>query len=246
MCLSNGTTLCFNSYIIIFKESHGAITTCRGHPAGRSRHYHMQNQQTAADKPSTEGFIQPIYVEVTTDEANFDRISYENSDAKKTRLIDPSRTQEWNQSIHYNTTELVDDNLTFILKHRDGTEIGRTTERNIKFWHRQLLSGTSFITKQKPFNSPTGIMIMSLTYTSKCDSTKIKILSVESVFPICRWCQRLLSITDTTQSTVTTRMQRQTERTASVFTMETRCQDSTTSTSSLLSSNSQKTSNDSS
>jgi hypothetical protein len=48
-----------------------------------------------------------------------------------------ARNAVWNASFHYNTIELVDDNITFILKSKDGSELGRHTERNLKFWRKR-------------------------------------------------------------------------------------------------------------
>ena len=48
-----------------------------------------------------------------------------------------ARNAVWNASFHYNTIELVDDNITFILKSKDGSELGRHTERNLKFWRKK-------------------------------------------------------------------------------------------------------------
>ena len=84
--------------------------------------------------------MKPVYIEVRADDYDLDVVSYEKNPSRKTRLIDPSR-EGWNDSFHYNTKELHDDNLTFIVRLEDGTELARHTERNLKFWERERRNG---------------------------------------------------------------------------------------------------------
>lgn len=65
---------------------------------------------------------------------------YHNNLARKTLLIEAD-TKLFYSCFHYNTTELVDDNLTFVLKTREGTVLGNYTIRNLKFFHREGVSG---------------------------------------------------------------------------------------------------------
>jgi hypothetical protein len=92
---------------------------------------------------------------VRTDSLSYEQNSYESPSGRKTRLLEKDNLV-FNESFHYNTSELFDDNLTFILRAKDGHEFGRHTIRRLRDWHRhERFTGTLRNTKRKPSISST-------------------------------------------------------------------------------------------
>ncbi len=66
-------------------------------------------------------------------ETNMDRVSrsmIKADDVQQTELV-PRNDAEWNHNFFYNTGEMVDDNITFILREDNKEEVGRETIRNL-------------------------------------------------------------------------------------------------------------------
>lgn len=77
-------------------------------------------------------------------------INYDNNPCKKTRLLEAGNLF-FHEAFHYNTHELVDDNLTFVLRQRNGEEIGRHTVRNMKYWYEESGSGKVYNIQKSRF-----------------------------------------------------------------------------------------------
>ena len=58
-------------------------------------------------------------------------------ESKRTKVVD-SKDSKWDENFYYNSSKVLDDNITFILRNGENQEIARSEIRN--FSERNILS----------------------------------------------------------------------------------------------------------